>query len=71
MVEPMWEATAVRNREKTSKKVSMNSPTKAQLNAVTHTDSVGTRKLREILQLDKTQSPRRDITETSAVEHDI
>ena len=60
--------TAVRN---TSKKVRMKSPTKARLNTITATDSVGTRKLREILQLDKTQPPRRDITETSAVEHEI
>ena len=80
MVRPMYEAsnweTAVRNTEKTSKKVSIKSPTKAQLNTITSllpppTDTVGTRKLCEILQLDETQSPRRDVTETSAVEPEI
>ena len=52
--------TAVCNTEKTGKKVSMNSPTEAQL-----------KKFLEIFQLDKTQFPRRDNTAKNAVEHEI
>ena len=47
------------------KKVSMNSPTKTQMNTSVPTDSVGPRKLRKFFQLSKTQSPRRDNTVAS------